>query len=215
MLNLQVLSPRVQERSSGYYYRQRVPAALQSTLGKREIVMSLGTRETRRAHAMASEISEEIARFFTEVKAELGQLEHSRAKQIAENWKRRALNVDFERRLAGKPLAVEPEAESRQLRQDLGALAFGRQWDWVSTVAARQQLDAQPDSRGWKRLAYYLLKARLDKRKERLASRLKEFFGIGGSHSGTALPTEDGKRFSTPFRRDIRRIVLQINRQMA
>lgn len=157
--------PYLQRRSTGYYYRQRVPNQLRVVLGKTEIVLSLNTTNRKTANARAISVLASVHDLFNEVRLMVGDLSHTEAQEIAERWKKRALNVDFENRLAGRPDPTSLEDLNQQLlqlRNQIRTGVFHPPSVDIIDIARQHGLNLKPDTQSWRRLGYYLMCSHMD-----------------------------------------------------
>lgn len=159
-------APYLQKRVASYYYRQKVPVQLQSVYGQSEVVLSLKTTCRRVARKRGLALFVEIDRSFQEVRELLGEVDHTTARMIAERWKRRTLNQDFEERLNGQRQSADSPQEIGRLYRDLHRMDFTTRVPWVSEVARDMQIGLSPSSPDFNRFAYHLLKAKLEAEKE-------------------------------------------------
>ncbi|MEM7625860.1 MAG: site-specific integrase [Planctomycetota bacterium] len=153
----------VQRRPGGYYYRQRVPKLQQEGIGRREIVVSLHTSCPKAASFRAAQIYVAVNNALnTSETMSQNQLSHQFAAQIAERWKRRALNADFDQRVSGQanpPHAGDISGDLHSAQRDLRQVRLDRYAEMIDSVVGEHRLDLEPDSEDWRRLGYYLLKA--------------------------------------------------------
>ncbi|MFB9900421.1 site-specific integrase [Cerasicoccus arenae] len=154
------LASYVQKRSSGYYYRQRVPAALKPLLGQTELCLSLKTRRIASANRRAALVMASVNQMLEDVYRLMDQFGHAEAKALAENWKRQALNQDFENRLAGT--VTPPDDSPETLRQSLAQMDFRSRKDFINSVTRERAPFLEPETQSWRRAGYYLLQARLE-----------------------------------------------------
>ncbi|MEM1353904.1 MAG: DUF6538 domain-containing protein [Planctomycetota bacterium] len=156
------LSHYVQRRRSGYYYRQRVPKLRQQQLGKHEIVVSLRTMCPKAAWYRAAQLYVSVNEILdTPGSMSQHHLTHQLAAQIAERWKRRALNEDFDQRLAGQPTRTDSDV-TRDLQstlEDLQRVRLEPHKGLIDTVISEHRLGLASESEDWRRLGYYLVKA--------------------------------------------------------
>lgn len=160
----------VQRRPGGYYYRQRVPKMQQDRIGKREIVVSLHTLCPKAASYRAAQVYVAVNNALnTSGTMSQNQLTHQFAAQIAERWKRRALNEDFDQRVSGQTNRARAEDISGDLNaalHDLQQVRLDRHDGMIDSVVGEHRLGLEPDSEDWRRLGYYLLKANTELLKE-------------------------------------------------
>lgn len=153
----------VQRRPGGYYYRQRVPKMQQKRIGRHEIVVSLHTSCPKATSFRAAQVYVAVNNALnTSGTMTQNQLTHQFAAQIAERWKRRALNADFDQRVAGQASHVLAEDISGVLHtalHDLRQVRLDRHAEMIDSVVGDHRLGLEPDSEDWRRLGYYLLKA--------------------------------------------------------
>jgi integrase len=102
---------------------------------------------------------------FQEIRAISDLVEHDQAAAIAENWRRRTLNEDFERRIAGEELLNRRESAS-QIAERLRQMDFREDSDLIDSVSQESGLQLDSNSQDWRRLAFYLIRARHDAAKE-------------------------------------------------
>lgn len=153
----------IQRRQSGYYYyRQRVPKLQQQSIGRREIVLSLHTSCPKAAFYRAAQVYVAV----NEVLESPGRmsryrLSHQLAAQIADRWKRKALNEDFDRRVAGNAAATCSEATTnlRSALEDLQQVRLDPHTNLIDSVVSEHRLGLSAGSDHWRRLGYFLLKA--------------------------------------------------------
>lgn len=154
----------IQLRPSGYYYRQRVPDVLQAILGKTEIVASLFTRCGRTASVRAAYLHITVNDYLQALRPMPHQdLSHEQAAQIADRWKRNALNQDFDQRLSGRSPVSSLDEIQRRLHHSLHDLHRVNLSPYTSTlkgVIDEHRLDLEADAQ--RRLGYYLLKAQTE-----------------------------------------------------
>jgi integrase len=157
--------PYLQQRKAGYYYRQRIPLALKPIFPNREIIASLKTRCPKQARVRAMTLFASVNALFEEVKG-LGQtIEHAEAKKIAENWRKRTLNEDLERKIFGE-YDLTPQQPTEVIEDNLRNMDLRMANDLVSTVARDANLDIEPDGKSWQMLAFQLMRAQLLARDE-------------------------------------------------
>lgn len=153
----------VQRRPGGYYYRQRVPKMRQDQIGKREIVVSLHTLCPKAASYRAAQVYVAVNEVMNaEGAMSQSQLTHQFAAQIAERWKRRALNEDFDQRLSGRPPDKSPDCALSDLQKalrDLQQVRLAPHAGLIDAVADEHRLGLESESDDWRRLGYHLLKA--------------------------------------------------------
>lgn len=158
--------PGLQLRPAGYSYRQRVPADIRSAIGKTEIVLSLKTNRLSVANKRATVLAGQVQQMFNEVRIRLGKLDHCAAQSIAENWKRRTLNEDFERRLNGQETIKLDDRSHEQvvnrLLEDRNRLSFQTIRHSVDALSEKHGIDRESDETDWRRLAYYMTRAHVD-----------------------------------------------------
>lgn len=189
----QQLAPGVQQRPSGYTYRQRVPVDIRSALGKNEIVLSLRTSRLSVANKRARVLAGEVQQMFNKVRIRLGKLDHCAARSIAENWKRRTLNEDFERRLSGRETIKLDDRDHEQvvnrLLEDRNQMSFRTIRSSVDTLSEKHGIDSEVDAADWRRLAYYMTRAHVDmlnevhRRNHDPLHEIEHFNDDAGSHS--------------------------------
>lgn len=188
--------PYVQRRQTGYYYRQRVPVALQAKLGKSELVVSLNTLCPKaaaiRGAKLFAEVRQQIEGAITlhkkvsplVVPTRENEIGHEQAAALAEGWLADALNRDFDRRLTGlQPNVImeTPLVGVGSLTRDLQQIAFEKHQRWIDRVLAEMGIRVSADSASWKRVAYHLLQVRisyeqeLDRRNDPAASQPMAF----------------------------------------
>lgn len=154
----------VQQRTTGYYYRQRVPKLLQEAVGKSEIVVSLHTQCQDTAAYRSAYLRLAVSEYLnTQGPMHRHDLTHEHAAQIADRWKRKALNQDFDQRLSGQARPERPEeihAKLNHTLNDLHRLNLEPYGAMVQQVMSEHRLDVESD--GQRRLGYYLLKAQAE-----------------------------------------------------
>ena len=156
----------VQKRASGYYYRQRVPHDLKSFFSKAEVVTSLKTSCPKMARDRAATLFAYVVSTFEEVRSISNHLDHSQAAQIAENWRKRALNEDFEYRLQRRFPPPSLRQKEQEVSHSLREMDFTNQQHWVTQVGRENGLRLEENGESWQRLAFYLAQAQLQALKE-------------------------------------------------
>lgn len=162
-----VVMPYVQSRSSGYFYRQRVPKLLRKAIGKTEWVYPLSTYCPKLAARRGAELYVAIHTPLNNTKEAMSPspLSNERAKQIADRWKRAKLNEDFDQRLSARPPTETPQAIAEQHRRavdDLRRINLAPHASMIDAVVHQRQLDVPRQSDDWRRLGYYLLHANIE-----------------------------------------------------
>lgn len=157
-------SSHLQRRQSGYSYRRRVPKAIQAPLGKHEIVVSLKTHCPRTAEQRKAPLEIAVNQLFAEAGYMTDQLTHLDAEAIAEQWRRKHLNQDFEQRIRTASDVVAPSAceISQRLESAVNSLNTIDITPMTSTlkdVAKSHDIILEPSSPDWQRLGYAMLKA--------------------------------------------------------
>ncbi|CAN0449714.1 unnamed protein product, partial [Ectocarpus fasciculatus] len=153
----------IQQRQCGYYYRQRVPKMQQDRIGKREIVVSLHTMCSKAASYRAAQVYVAVNEVLN-TGGIMGQhqLTHQVAAQIADRWKRRALNEDFDQRLSCESSPASADGISDDLKaalKDLRQVRLAPHAGLIDSVVGDHGLGLESESEDWRRLGYYLLKA--------------------------------------------------------
>ncbi len=154
------LNTYVSKRKSGYIYRQRVPASIKAVLGQGEFVVSLRTQSAQAANRRAFKVMASVNQLVENVYWVMEQFSHEEAKALAENWKKQALNQDFENRLAGTPTPVDDSIDD--LKATLVRMDFTSKRKWITDAAQRSAPFLKPDSQPWRRAGYYLLQSKIE-----------------------------------------------------
>lgn len=158
------LNTYVQKRTSGYFYRQRIPVSLKSILEQSEVSLSLKTKRASLANKRAMQVMSSVNCFLEEIQHLRDEFGHEAAKALAQSWKHRALNIDFENRLAGTPTHIE-ESE-KQVMESLARMDFRQRENWINEVVDDLAPNLKPHSQAWRRAGYYLLLAKAEYLKE-------------------------------------------------
>ncbi|KAF0096435.1 MAG: putative Phage integrase [Puniceicoccaceae bacterium 5H] len=159
---MRLLIPGLQRRKTRYYYRRRIPAALQDHFQSRTIGVSLRTACPKEAQQRLLSVHAQVETLFEEVRTITSQLNHSRARQIADDWRRRTLNEDLERRIQGSLRPTEPDSQRHHLAGVLQKMDFASEAGWINQVGHHQGLTLETGSPDWKRLAFHLVQAQLE-----------------------------------------------------
>jgi hypothetical protein len=151
-------------RGGTYYFRKAVPLALRPILGKREILVSLRTKDKETAksklHPAALEADAELAGAKKKLAAQTPQV-------LADRWKADLLHEDAEARSLLQP---KTKAEVDEEIADLeGALAEVRSYLTYGDIAGiqgsflvvmeRYGAKLTPDSPGFRQVAHALMRA--------------------------------------------------------
>ncbi|MDP0500870.1 MAG: site-specific integrase [Verrucomicrobiota bacterium JB022] len=123
--------------------------------------MSLRTKCQQEARRRLLVVHAQVQALFEEVELTTGQLQHSQALEIAERWRKRALNEDFEQRLNGQKPDRPLHTLSARLQQSLEQMDFSADAGLVEQVKKDHGLQLDPGSMDWKHLAYQLMQAQL------------------------------------------------------
>ncbi|MEM6504035.1 MAG: site-specific integrase [Planctomycetota bacterium] len=191
----------VQRRDRGYFYfRQRMPSGLRDITGKQEIVVSLRTRCPREAAERAVFIYATVQSWLEEVDVS-DTITPKHAMAIAEHWRRRMLDADLDRRIEGQPLphpGLPPFRRDRTQDESARVMDQARRGDfehaagWVNEELTRQGVAIPSDSSGWRRAAYYLVRAQLQvmddlqRRDDNSLGELPVHFGDAEAEQGSA-----------------------------
>ncbi|WP_269537029.1 DUF6538 domain-containing protein [Cerasicoccus fimbriatus] len=163
--------PHLQKRPSGYYYRQRIPLALKPAFrGQQEFSISLKTRKATVAKRRALPLMADVHELFNQLKEAMDTFGHKHAQAIAENWRRRALNRDFERRVINgiKPPSKDLELQIQKRSNQIQSVSYKDDAQWANRQMNEFGLDIPTDTRDWRLMAYYLWQADIQRLEEML-----------------------------------------------
>jgi len=188
----------LQRRPSGYSYRRRVPNSLLPALQQREIIVSLKTNCPRTANIRMGSVHVAVNSIFEKAGYMKGALSYEQADAIAENWKRRTLNEDFEARLGGTssaaPLAPTEIAQELEVAlKQLSEIKISSQDQTIQKVSQTNDLQIEQNTTSWHRLGYSLLKANVD-----LLQELKKRAAPEIPHPMAFMPEESSSSLLAP-----------------
>jgi len=162
--------PHLLKRSAGYYYRQRIPHPLQPAFrGRRELTVSLRTKRLSEARTRVLVLIASAHDVFNQLKESMGKISHHQAQQIAENWRRRVLNDDFDRRIQ-TPVPTEPADYDSEISRRVAIMQEGRleeDQQWTSDIMRHYGLNLDASNPDWRLMAFYLMKADIQQMQEK------------------------------------------------
>jgi hypothetical protein len=120
---------------------------------------------------------------FGEVRTLTQTINHSEAQKIADQWRKRTLNDDLDRRIRGE-YDLNLQDSKSVIEGNLRKMQLQAAERLVTTVTREAELNIDANSESWRRLAFHLMRAQLlasdeIERRERSAHRDTIYYDLG------------------------------------